>query len=57
VLLGIIASAILLGMAVPVLLGMAEGWLFPVSDFRSWAYDAGSTLIPWSVVFLSLCLF
>ena len=25
-------------MAVPVLMRMAKGWLFPVDDFRAWAY-------------------
>ena len=42
-------------MAVPVLMGMAQGWFF--RDFRSWGHDFGSQLIPWSVVFLGLSLF
>ena len=57
VLLGITAGALLLGMAVPVLMRMAKGWLFPVEDFRSWAYGLGSVFIPLLVVFFSLSLF
>jgi Ca2+-transporting ATPase len=57
VLLGITAGALLLGMAVPVLMRMAKGWLFPVDDFRSWAYGLGSFFIPLLVVFFSLSLF
>jgi Ca2+-transporting ATPase len=36
---------------------MAKGWLFPVGDFRSWAYGLGSFFIPLLVVFFSLSLF
>jgi Ca2+-transporting ATPase len=57
VLLGITAGAVLLGMAVPVLMRMAEGWLFPVHDFRSWVYGLGSFFIPLLVVFFGLSLF
>jgi YihY family inner membrane protein len=57
VLLGITAGALLLGMAVPVLMRMAKGWLFPVGDLRSWAYALGSFFIPLLVVFFSLSLF
>jgi YihY family inner membrane protein len=57
VLLGITASAVLLGMAVPVLMRMAQGWLFPVHVFRSWAYGLGGFLIPLLVVFFGLSLF
>jgi len=56
-LLGITAGALLVGMAVPVLMKMAEGRLFPVGDFRSWAYGLGSFFIPLLVVFFSLSLF
>jgi len=56
-LLGITAGALLLSMAVPVLMRMAKGWLFPVEDFRSWAYGLGSFFIPLLVVFFSLSLF
>jgi hypothetical protein len=57
VLLGITAGAVLLGMAVPVLMRMAKGWLFPVHDFGSWVYGLGSFFIPLLVVFFGLSLF
>jgi YihY family inner membrane protein len=57
VLLGSTAGAILLGMAVPVLMRMAEGWLFPGHNLRSWVYGVGSFFIPLLVVFFSLSLF
>jgi Ca2+-transporting ATPase len=57
VLLGITAGAVLLGMVVPVLMRMAEGWLVPEHDFRSWVYDLGSFLIPLLVVLFGLTLF
>jgi Ca2+-transporting ATPase len=57
VLLGITAGAVLLGMAVPVLMRMTEGWLFPVDDFHFWVYGLGSFFIPLLVVFFSLSLF
>lgn len=56
-LLGITAGTVLMGIAVPVLLRMVKGWLFPLHDFRSWVYDLGSIGIPLAVVFLSLNLF
>ena len=56
-LLGVTAGAVLLGMAVPVLMRMAEGWLFPMHDFRSWVYGLGSSFIPLVVVFFGLSLF
>jgi YihY family inner membrane protein len=57
VLLGSTAGAILLGMAVPVLMRMAEGLLFPGYNLRSWVYGLGSFFIPLLVVFFSLSLF
>lgn len=57
VLFGITAGAVLLGMAVPVLMRMAEGWLFPVRGFGSWVYGWGSFFIPLVVVFFGLSLF
>ena len=56
-LLGITTGAVILGMAVPVLMIMAEGWLFPVPDFHSWLYGLGSFIIPLLVVFFGLSLF
>lgn len=56
-LLGILAGAILLGIAVPVLIRMAKDWLLPMYDFRSWVYDLGSFFIPLVVVFFGLTLF
>ena len=56
-LLGIMAGAVLLGMAVPILLRMAEGWLSPARDFRFWVNGPGSAFIPWLVVFFGLSLF
>lgn len=57
VLLGITAAAGLLGMAVPVVMGMRTSWLFPVHDLRSLIYGPGSVVIPLVVVFLGLSLF
>src|SRR5512140_402136 len=57
VLLGIMAGALLLGLAVPVLAKMAKGWLLPVDGFRSRLYALGSFLPPLLVVFCSLSLF
>jgi YihY family inner membrane protein len=56
-LLGITAGAVLLGMAVPMLMRIAKGWLFSVNDFHSWVYGLGSFFIPLLVVFFSLSLF
>jgi len=57
VLLGITAGAVFLGIAVPVLMRMAKGWLFPQYDLRSWVYDWGNLFIPLLLVFLGLSLF
>jgi YihY family inner membrane protein len=57
VLLVITAGAVLLGMAAPELMRMAESWLTPVPDFHSWVYALGTFVIPLVVVFLSLSLF
>lgn len=54
---GTTAGAVLFGMAVPVLIRMTRGLLFPTHDFRSWMYDLGSFIIPLVVVFFGLCLF
>jgi YihY family inner membrane protein len=56
-LLGITGSAVLMGMAVPVLTRMAEGWLFPVHYFQSRVSGLASLIIPLLVVFFGLSLF
>ena len=53
----ITASAVLIGMAAPVLAKMAKEWLFPMNDFHSLFYALGNFVIPPLVVFLSLNLF
>ena len=57
VLLAIVVSTVLLGVAVPMLAKMGKNWLFPVNDFSSWVYTLLSFFIPLLVVFLSLSLF
>lgn len=57
VMLGIPAGAVLLGIAVPVLMRITKGWLFPVDDFSAWVYGMGSSFFPWLVVFFGLSLF
>jgi YihY family inner membrane protein len=56
-LLGIMAGSVLLGMAMAVLVKMAQNRLFPVGDSRYWVYILGTIVIPSLVVFLSLGLF
>jgi Ca2+-transporting ATPase len=50
-------SAVSLGIAVPLLAKIAEDWLVPVSDFRSWVYALGRLFVPLLAVFLSLSYF
>jgi len=57
VVLGSTAGAVLLGMAVPVLMQMTRGWLFPLYDYRTWVYDLVSLFIPSAVIFSGLILF
>jgi len=57
VLLGITASAVLLGMAMPVLMRVAKEWLLPIYDFSSWVNALGTFFVPLFVVFVSLSLF
>jgi Ca2+-transporting ATPase len=57
VLLSITAGTALVGMAVPLLMRMAKGWLFPVHEFHSWVYALGSFFLPLLVVFFGLSLF
>jgi YihY family inner membrane protein len=55
--LGSTAGAVLLGMAVPVLMRMAEAWLIPGQNLRYWVYSPASLAVPLLVVFFSLSLF
>jgi YihY family inner membrane protein len=57
VLLGVTVGAVLLGMTAPVLMKMAESWLFTAGGFQSWIYDSASLFIPLLVMFFSLSLF
>lgn len=56
-LLALTSVAILLGVALPTLAGLAEGRLFPASVFSSWSYSLLVSTLPRGVVFLSLLLF
>ncbi len=56
-LLGVTASAVLLGMAAPALASIGKSWLFPANDFGSWVYALWGFVIPLLVLFLSLTLF
>jgi len=55
-LLGIMIGAVLVGIAMPMLARMVQGWLFPLQGFHFW-YALGNFFIPLFVVFLSLSLF
>jgi YihY family inner membrane protein len=57
VFLSIMATAILLSIALPVLARTAREWLFPSRDFSAWVYALANFLIPMLVVFVSLSLF
>lgn len=56
-LLGATTSAIFLGIMVPALMKISEGWLSPLLDFFSPAYALISFFIPLVVVFSGLSLF
>ena len=57
VLFGITAGAVLLGMAAPVLMRMAQAWLPPLRGFGPWVYVLGSSIVPLFVMFVGLSLF
>lgn len=57
ILFGLMALAVLLGIAVPVLATMAREWLIPVYDLRPWVYDVIGFILPLITVFLGLMLF
>jgi Ca2+-transporting ATPase len=56
-LLGITASMILLGMALPVLMRIAKNWFFSSNDLSFWLYGTGSIFIPLLLAFIGLSLF
>jgi Ca2+-transporting ATPase len=56
ILLGIMVSALLLGLAVPVVGHMAQKWLFPVNDFHSWLSGVGSFAILFLMAYFNLAL-
>jgi YihY family inner membrane protein len=56
-LLGIMAAAVLLGVAAPVLPKMAQGWHLSAPDFSSWVYSLAGFFIPLVAIFFSLSLF
>jgi len=55
--LGIMLSAVLLGVAAPVVAKTTKNWLFPAEQFSYWMYVLDSFFIPLLGVFLSLNLF
>jgi Ca2+-transporting ATPase len=55
--LGVMAGAALVGLAVPVLMRMAKGWLLQGHDFHFWMYGLETFIIPVVVLFFSLSLF
>jgi YihY family inner membrane protein len=56
VFLGILATGVPLGLAVPVLARIVKQWLSPTHDFSSWVYSVGGFLVPLFLVFLCLSL-
>jgi Ca2+-transporting ATPase len=56
-LLGLLLSAIFLGIVAPILARMTKEWLFPANVFFSWAYGLTVFFIPLLVLFFSLSLF
>ena len=56
VLLGIMIGAVFVGIAIPMLVRMAQNWIFPAQEFRV-LYNLGNYFIPSVVVFFSLSLF
>jgi len=56
-LLGLLLSAIFLGIVAPILARTTQEWLFPANVFFSWAYGLTVFFIPLLILFLSLSLF
>lgn len=55
-LLGTMGLTLLLGLAVPVVVRVAENWLFSAYDFVQWIFDAGLVIGPLLVLFWGLSL-
>ncbi len=55
--LAIMAAAVLVSIAAPILTKMVKESLFPTSDFRSWVYSLWGFFVPMLVVFIGLSLF
>jgi YihY family inner membrane protein len=55
-LLGITGVTVMLGLGVPMALRVAKKWLFSISDFVPWVYDAVMVVVPLLVLFLGLSL-
>jgi YihY family inner membrane protein len=56
-LLGLLFNAVFLGIIVPVLAKITKDWIFPSSDFFSWAYSLFVYFIPSLILFFSLMMF
>lgn len=55
--LAIMAAAVLISIAAPMLTQMIKKSFFPTSDFRAWVYSIWGFLVPMLVVFIGLSLF
>jgi Ca2+-transporting ATPase len=55
-LLAFMVMAVLVGIALPVMAGMAKHWLFPWNDIRSWVSTMGSFAVLFFVAYLNLGL-
>jgi YihY family inner membrane protein len=53
----IMAAAVLVSIAAPILTQMIKESYFPTSDFRSWVYSLWGFFVPMLVVFIGLSLF
>jgi YihY family inner membrane protein len=56
-LLGLLFNAVFLGIIVPILARITKEWIFPSSEFFSWAYSLFVFFIPSLILFFSLMMF
>lgn len=56
-LLGVMASALLLGICLPLLTELAQDWILPNLKWTGWIYNLANFLIPLVVLFYGLSLF